>query len=419
MAHAAAPAPDPVSLLTREDVRALPAWPEAFRGLRKDSRYYEIVEQTICPDFDFRYLAIRDADGQILAIQPAFFLDQDVLAGAGARTLDLAQRIRAVWPGMLKLRTLMVGCAAGEGHLCIRPGPERTQACKVLAEHLTALARRAGASLVVLKEFPADDREALAPFRSAGFSVVPSMPMTRLDLAQSRSFEDFVARRLSKNRRHQIRRNLRATESGPPVTYDVRTDVADIIEQIFPLYGQVYARARMRFERLTPAYFIEIGRRMPETARFFVWWREGKAVAFSLYLVEDDRLYSEYLGFDYSLALDLHLYFVVVRDTIDWAIAHGFRTIVSSSLGYRPKLRLGHLLAPIDLYVRHTSSIANLLLRAVHPLLDPTRGDAVLRQFPNFADLRPDLARPRPGTAAGGGRPRLGENVAPGRRAHS
>jgi hypothetical protein len=42
---------------------------------------------------------------------------------------------------------------------------------------------------------------------------------------------------------------------------------------------------------------------------------------------------------------------------------------------------------PLDLYVRHTMSIANMVLKRVLPLLEPTRSEKTLREFPNFGEL--------------------------------
>ena len=72
-----------VAVLVRSELTAVEAWPQAFSHLRKDSRYYEIVEDTICPEFKYRYLAIKTKAGDICAIQPFFVLDQDLLAGPG------------------------------------------------------------------------------------------------------------------------------------------------------------------------------------------------------------------------------------------------------------------------------------------------------------------------------------------------
>jgi hypothetical protein len=84
----------------------------------------------------------------------------------------------------------------------------------------------------------------------------------------------------------------------------------------------------------------------------------------------------------------MHLYFRTLRDVFVWAMAHGCREYVSTPLGYDPKLHLGCRLLPLDLYVRHRSSIANFLLRRVMPLLEPTRYDPILKAFPNFHELR-------------------------------
>ena len=48
---------------------------------------------------------------------------------------------------------------------------------------------------------------------------------------------------------------------------------------------------------------------------------------------------------------------------MSWAIANGFKSIVSTSLGYAPKLQMRHVLEPLDLYIRHTSPLMNAVLQ--------------------------------------------------------
>ena len=59
-----------------------------------------------------------------------------------------------------------------------------------------------------------------------------------------------------------------------------------------------------------------LSRTMPDRARFFLWRQNGKAIAFSIALVHDETIYDDYLGLDYQVALDLHLYFYTFRDII-------------------------------------------------------------------------------------------------------
>ena len=95
----------------------------------------------------------------------------------------------------------------------------------------------------------------------------------------------------------------------------------------------------------------------------------------------------EYLGLDYSVALDLHLYFISLAGVLGWAIEHGYKWYYSTSLGYGPKRHIGCELVPLDLYVRHTWAPFNFFLRRILPWLEPTRRDPVLREFRNYPAL--------------------------------
>jgi predicted N-acyltransferase len=165
------------------------------------------------------------------------------------------------------------------------------------------------------------------------------------------------------------------------------TDVSEIIDEIYPLYLQVYARSKLHFEKLTPEYFCRLGREMSERTRFFVWRQDGKAIAFSLCLVHDGTIYDEYLGLDYRVAYDLNLYFYTLRDILTWALEQGLRSYCSTPLNYDPKLHLGCELVPLDLYVMHTGALLNPIFRRALRFLQPTKHDPVLKQFPNAHEL--------------------------------
>jgi predicted N-acyltransferase len=163
--------------------------------------------------------------------------------------------------------------------------------------------------------------------------------------------------------------------------------VSAFIDDIYPLYLQVYERSNLRFEKLTKEFFCGLGQRMPDKVRFFLWRHGDRIVAFNVCTVQGDAIFSECIGLDYAVALDLHLYFVVVRDVMSWAMANGYKSYHSSALNYDPKYRLRFVLNPLDLYVRHRSRILNFLLARLAPLLGPTRYDNNLKRFPNFQEL--------------------------------
>jgi len=383
-ARAAQP-PKCVEILLRDDLRQCRAWRVAFENERKDHRYYELLEDTIRQGFDYRYFTIKDEHGETRAVQPFFIHDQDLLAGLSPKTRRLVNGIRRVWPRFFTMRTLMVGCAAGEAHLDGDAGSFSANACR-LASAIMAHARSLRISLVVLKEFPAKYRQPLQCFVDQGFRRVPSFPMTVLNIDYA-SFDEYMIRALNSATRTKLRKKFRAAARAAPIELAVLNDISPIIDQAYPLYRQVYERSKFHFEELTEGYFCGLGRVMPEKVRFFVWRQEGRLVAFALCLLHDDAFYAEYVGFDYLVALDLHLYHYAVRDMVSWAIGAGYKWFRSSALNYDPKLHLRHRLDPVDLYVRHTSRIANAALQRILPLIEPTRPDQTLKRFPNYREL--------------------------------
>ena len=374
-----------VCVATRQQLEKIPAWRKAFANQRKDRRYYEIVEDTIIQGFEYRYFVLEDKSGQVRAVQPFFVLRQDILQGSGPRVLKIVNGIRRKIPSFLTLRTLMVGCAAGEGHVDHASDEEAQWVADQLHQALGRYARAARVSMVVLKEFPAAYRESMRTFASNGYTRVPSLPSVKIHLPFA-DFEQYMSQALSKATRKDLRRKFRDTQDAG-ISMQVLTDVSDVIDELYPLYLQVFEKSKLHFEKLTKEFFCRLGREMPDKAKFFVWRKDGRAIAFSTCLLIGDELHDEYVGLDYAVALELHLYFYTLRDILQWAMKNGYKWYCSSAQGYEPKLRLKAQLVPLDLYVSHTWPVANLILRKVLPLIEPTRNHKTIAEFPNSSEI--------------------------------
>jgi hypothetical protein len=362
----------------------LPEWEEIWDGERHDRRFYDIVHDTIRSTFTFRYLILQDDSGAVRTIQPLFVSDQNVLDAIDGSLRPVAECLHRIAPRLLAFRTLWMGSPVGEGSLPGAPGDHRWCAW-ALTQALSRVARRLGASLIVLKEFPSSLRAELDVFLQHGYTRFASMPYVSLDL----DFKDFDAH-LSSLRgdvRYDFRRKFRAERRYPPLSMEIVTDISSRLDDLYPLYLQVYERASRRFEKLTPDYFRRLGREMPDRSRFFIWTMSGRPVGFYSCLVHGGDLWIDYLGMDYSVALDLHLYFLMKRDAINWACRNGLRRYCGGPLNYDPKLRLGCRLQPMDLYAAHVNPLLNSVLGKVGPWLSPARYDPILQRFPNAAEM--------------------------------
>jgi predicted N-acyltransferase len=371
--------------LTLAEIQKCDAWRQVLQNKCKDYRYYEIVEETLECGFEHHYLLLEEASGNVRAIQPVFFVRQNLVEGVPGKIRSIVDAIRKAFPRFLTMRVLMVGCGAGTGDLGTCEEKAEQWVANALLVSLRTYARRNKASLVVFKDFPANYRSALETLVSNAYARIPSMPMTRLPLPYANWDEYFGT--LSKATRKDLRRKFRKVERAPKIETEVVNDITPLVDEIYPLYLAVHERSPLKFETLTKDYFRAVAQRMPDLARFFIWRQNGKIVAFSFCLVCGDAIYDECIGLDYSVALDLHLYFYTLRDIISWSLQQGLKYYYSNPLNYEPKLHLDCELVPLDLYVMHTNPLLNPIFRGVIKYLGPTRHDPVLQRFPNANEL--------------------------------
>ena len=123
------------------------------------------MADTLHSEFRYLYFALRDAEGLTQAIQPFFILDQDILAGARPYIGHFLDLVRRQWPRFLLMRTMMVGCVAGEGHLDDGNCDSRVAYAQLLAGAIAQHARHLGVGLIVLKELS----KSAVVFRSGRF----------------------------------------------------------------------------------------------------------------------------------------------------------------------------------------------------------------------------------------------------------
>src|SRR5439155_21825412 len=96
-------------------------------------------------------------------------------------------------------------------------------------------------SLILLKHFPASYRENLALFSNDGYTRVPSMPATKLELRFA-NFDEYMEKALSKVFRKNLRRKFRNSARFADLKMEVCNDLTPFVDEVHPLYLQVLAR---------------------------------------------------------------------------------------------------------------------------------------------------------------------------------
>src|SRR5437773_3782160 len=210
-------------VVTLAELQNCEAWKRAFQNNCKDHRYYEIVQETL-EGFEFHYLLLEDDSGKLRAVQPMFFVRQNLVEGVPGEIRSIVDLVRKIFPRFLTMRVLMVGCAAGAGDLGVCDEKDEVCAANAVQASLRRYARQNGASLIVLKDFPAKYRSVLETFSSKGYARIPSMPMTRLPL-HYKDWDEYF-RTLSKATRKDLRRKFRKAERAPKIDMQIVNDIA-------------------------------------------------------------------------------------------------------------------------------------------------------------------------------------------------
>ena len=360
-----------ITAIPRED------WDAVFPPIAESYDFFRTLEETMTGQFKSWYIALYE-QGRPVGMAPCFVMDyplETTLEGKPKKILGWLQKILR---RTFTLRILLCGCQAAEGRLGLAD-VNRADIARALFREMENLAKKEKASLIAFKDFP----DHYAPFFRAlapqGLHAMRSFPAVELPLPFA-SFEDYMAT-LSKVTRKDLRRKFRHADALPPLTFEVRDSLGGLLDEAYPLYLNTLGKSEIQFERLSRDFFERISANMPHATKYFLWFLDGKLVAFDLCLVRDGVLVDEYIGMDYGVAFQYHLYFVTFRDMVRWCIANKIRVYESGALNYDPKRRLDFRFVPENIYLKHLNPLLNPLFAPVCRFLEPDNFDPVLKEI--------------------------------------
>jgi len=365
-----------IKILRSLEAIAPAEWDALFPGIPENRNFYKTVESTLSCQFQFYYVAVL-TEGRPVCIAPCFLMDYPLDTPMGPPLKKVVGLIRRFMPGFFCLRILFCGLPTGEGKVGVSPADCDKTTLALLVGGLEAAARDARSRVTVFKDIPERYTSFLDPLREAGFHKIGSYPLVELDLHFG-SFEEYFET-LSRATKKDLKRKFRKIDGLQGLKFEVRDDAGALLEDIDRLYLNTFEKSDVRFEKVTKDFFREIPRNMPGECKYFLWFLKGRLVAFDLCVVSDGFLIDEYVGMDYSVALDLHLYFSTFRDIIRWCIENGVKKYRSGALNYDPKKRLGFKFLPQYLYVRHRGRLGNFFIGLLARSLKPENFDPTLK----------------------------------------
>jgi hypothetical protein len=340
---------------------------------------FKTFDESRLDQFTFYYMLVYDGKS-LAAIAPCFTVDYSLDTSVSGPLRRVIDRIKRYRPGIFSVKVFACGFPMGESNIGMSAGAGAV--IDAVVSKMERLARRVRAPLVVFKDFGGSYDGILGGLRRKGFSRYNSLPITKMDVR----FPDFEAYLMALNRksRYDLRRKFKKVDGRVKIGMEVVSQPdEDMYRDIYRLYNSVVDKHDFKFEVIPVDFFKNLAANMPDNARYFIWRIDGKIIAFSLCLVSEDTLSGYYIGMDYSIAYDYHLYFVKLRDIVKWCISRGIKRYELGYMGYETKLRLGFELVPLYVYVKLRNRLLRPLFRLACEFLKLESSDASMKNMLN------------------------------------
>ncbi|GBG03959.1 hypothetical protein AZSI13_32860 [Azospira sp. I13] len=346
-------------------------WDACFPAPHEGLWWYRSLEASGLGDqFSFFYgvLEVVDAQGKAapVGIAPCFLADVPMKLVVPEAVLLLLSLPTRLFPSLGYQRTLFVGSpCADEGRIGTLPEVDRPTAVQAVYDAVLAEARRRGAPMLVWKDIPGREKALLDGLgQQRPLFSLPSYPNTLVRFGSQSKADYFAA--LKGSRRHQLKKKLKLSAERVQVDTEVlqRPSVA-VLDEVFALFMQTFARSPVQFERLNRRTFALLAEAPPV---HFILLRErssGDLIAFMMCFAIGDLVINKYIGFDYDRPREWLLYFRLWEAALEWSLARGAVAIQSGQTCYAPKIEQGHRLMPLYNYGRHLNPLMHWIYKKV------------------------------------------------------
>jgi predicted N-acyltransferase len=352
-------------------------WNSVFPRVLENYYFFKTLDESGFAQFSFFYIMVYDRERPVGATS-CFLMNFPLDIAVQGPLKAVYNYVNRVLPNILSPRVLMCGLPMSQGRIGIAAdsGPLLEAICGSMEK----IAKENKAAMLIFKDFTGAYDDFLKPLSRKGFIKIESLPSTDMDIPFA-SFDEFL-KSLSRVSRDGLKRKFKKIDGRIKVDLEITGALDDkILPRVYELYLQTFERMDLGLEKVPMDFFKQISRNMPEETKFFLWSIEGRIVAFAYCLVLEGYFIDYYLGFDYSVAYEYHLYFVRFRDLMKFCIAHGIKKYEMGVTSYEAKRRLGFDFIPLYFYMKHRNPLLNPFVKVVSHFMKPENFDPVFKDM--------------------------------------
>jgi predicted N-acyltransferase len=343
----------------------------------------EALEAAGMPGVRLWYATVRDDRGCLVAAAPFARIAIDAGRLTHGAFRGGIRWVRAVRPGFLHTALLVCGTPLSVGNVPVRlaSAADSEPVFRLLAGALDDLGDAEHVPWRVFKEFDAvqiDAARATLTTLRRRWMVVPSEPGNCVHVTWH-SFDEFL-HGLRSHYRYKIRTAARRLADAG-VTVDRVPLASAYDDEAHRLYEAVVDAAQIELERLTPAFFLALGRAAGTAATLVRFWQGAELIGWVATLHDGDTLYDLFHGIDYARNEVLALYFNQLAEVIRLGADLGAQRVVLGQSTDTAKARFGAVSVPLWVAIAHRTRAVTGAMRRAERLLFPSVAPVRRRVF--------------------------------------
>lgn len=268
--------------------------------------------------------------------------------------------IRRVWPRFMKTPVYELGApAARHNPLLVAPDVEASAVAETVVEAAVREAEAAGARMLIVQDFVADEGPLAVALRAHGFDRVLALPSFVVE-AGHESFDAYLKAMRSKYRRRtrcifRDSRHLRA---------ELVEDFAPLADDLAHLWRLVYDRAHETKREILGPEFFRAAAELDDVKALVLWRDDGSIAIFGLLLEDGGWLHFLQCGFAEEAGRSEAAYFRLLLEIIRVAIEGRFEMAHLGCTTAGPKLDVGAVPVPLTAWLRHRNRFLQKLFVA-------------------------------------------------------
>ena len=184
------------------------------------------------------------------------------------------------------------------------------------------------------------------------------------------SFDDYLA---SMKTKFRTRAKSVYKKSNNLILKELSTsEIIDNKERLQELFDNVLEKSDFSFGNLDVSSFIEFSTNLNEEFTITGAYLNKELVGFSTSFLNGDSLEANYVGLDYSFNTEHNVYQRLLYNYVEQAITVKVKDLQLGRTSELIKSSIGALPTNMKLYIKHKSSVSNLLLKPIIQSISPS-----------------------------------------------